>query len=113
MRIASFVMDGRSGYGLVTPAGVLPASAKFTAQFPSLRDVLAAGAGGTPVSVAIRPAADVFLPPGSASAASWIKAAVVAGALATFAVIAGALYFGRRRTRRLPQQVGDPIPDDS
>ncbi|MCB0934858.1 MAG: hypothetical protein KDB55_02425 [Mycobacterium sp.] len=76
-------------------------------------DVLAAGAGGTPVSVAIRPAADVFLPPGSASAASWIKAAVVAGALATFAVIAGALYFGRRRTRRLPQQVGDPIPDDS
>jgi len=75
-------------------------------------DVLAAGAGGTPVSVAIRPPADVFLPPGSA-AASWMKAAVVAGAVATFAVIAGALYFGRRRARRNPAPLADQRTDDS
>ena len=76
-------------------------------------DVLAAGAGGTPVSVAIRPPGDVFLPPGSAVAASWMKAAVVAGAVATFAVIAGALYFGRRRARRNPAPLADQRTDDS
>ena len=76
-------------------------------------DVLAAGAGGTPVSVAIRPPSDVFLPPGSAFGASWIKAAVVAAALATVAAIAGALYFGRRKARRAPEAVGDHSPDDT
>ena len=76
-------------------------------------DVLAAGAGGTPVSVAIRPPSDVFLPPTSAIAASWIKAAVGAAALATIAAIAGALSLGRRKARRTPEPVGDHSPDDS
>ncbi|AEV71900.1 hypothetical protein MycrhN_1279 [Mycolicibacterium rhodesiae NBB3] len=63
-------------------------------------DVLAAGAGGTVANVSIRPASNVFEPASSAGAARWIKVAGAAAVVATIAVIAGALYFGRRRTRR-------------
>ena len=76
-------------------------------------DVLAAGAGGIPANVTIRPADDVFQPAGSDTAVPWIKAAAVAAAVATVAVIAGALYFGRRRTRRTQGPSGVHSADDS
>lgn len=43
MKIASFFMDSLPTFGLVTPAGVLPVSPEFRAQYPDLSSVLSAG----------------------------------------------------------------------
>lgn len=44
MRIASFTFQQQPGYGVVTDAGVRPASPAFRARYPDLKSVLAAGA---------------------------------------------------------------------
>ncbi len=44
MRIASFTFQQQPGYGVVTDAGVGPASPAFRARYPDLKSVLAAGA---------------------------------------------------------------------
>lgn len=67
MRIASFLVEGQPTYGLVTPAGIKPVSSMFSAQFPELRSVLAAGKladiPGNCQSTAFDPEDLVFLPP--------------------------------------------------
>ena len=42
MRIASFIKDGRAGYGLVRSDRLFPASEALTAHWPSVRDLLSA-----------------------------------------------------------------------
>ena len=44
VRLASFIIDGEPGYGLVIDDGILPATPEFRATFPDLRAVLSAGA---------------------------------------------------------------------
>lgn len=44
MRLISFTIDGRDGFGIVTGDGVIDASARLRGEFAGLRDVLAAGA---------------------------------------------------------------------
>ncbi len=68
MKVASFEHAGRTGYGIVTAAGLLPAPADFLDRYPGLRAVLAQDAlaalaqatvGATPLPLdAVR-----FLPP--------------------------------------------------
>jgi len=43
-RLASFAVDGRTHYGLVTDAGIVDLSARHGARYPTLREVIAAGA---------------------------------------------------------------------
>lgn len=43
-RFASFTISGRKGYGLIREDGVVDLSVKFGSQFPTLREVIAAGA---------------------------------------------------------------------
>lgn len=40
-RLASFVHDGRAGYGLVTTKGIVDLSSRFASRWPTLRHVLA------------------------------------------------------------------------
>ncbi|MCV7042286.1 hypothetical protein BST36_24705 [Mycolicibacterium moriokaense] len=78
-------------------------------------DVLAAGAEGVPVNVAIRPAGDIFVPTPSTSAwHSWVAAYVAGGAvLVAVAVLAVGLYLRRRRIRRTRKLVGAHSAGDS
>ena len=43
-RFASFSIGDRTGYGLITDDGVIDLSARYGAQYPTLREVVAAGA---------------------------------------------------------------------
>jgi 2-keto-4-pentenoate hydratase/2-oxohepta-3-ene-1,7-dioic acid hydratase in catechol pathway len=43
-RIATFVADGSAGYGVVTDRGIVDLSARWSKQFPTLREVIAADA---------------------------------------------------------------------
>ena len=43
-RIATFAVDGSTGYGAVTGRGIVDLSARFGKEFPTLREVIAAGA---------------------------------------------------------------------
>ena len=43
-RIASFTIDGQPGYGTIRDTGVVHLSARHGAQWPSLREVIEAGA---------------------------------------------------------------------
>lgn len=43
-RFASFTRNGQAGYGLVTEAGVIDLSARFGTDYPTLREVIEAGA---------------------------------------------------------------------
>jgi len=43
-RLATFTADGRTRYGAVTPAGVVDLSSRHGARWPSLREVIEAGA---------------------------------------------------------------------
>ena len=43
-RIATFAVDGSTGYGAVTDRGIIDLSARFGKELPTLREVVAAGA---------------------------------------------------------------------
>ena len=43
-RIATFVVDGSDRYGAVTDRGVVDLSARWSKEFPTLREVIAADA---------------------------------------------------------------------
>ena len=43
-RIASFSIDGTTRYGAVVEGGIVDLSARFGKDFPTLREVIAAGA---------------------------------------------------------------------
>ncbi|MDR3483581.1 MAG: 2-hydroxyhepta-2,4-diene-1,7-dioate isomerase, partial [Bradyrhizobium sp.] len=43
-RLATFAVDGSPKYGAVTDGGIVDLSAHFGKQFPTLREVIAAGA---------------------------------------------------------------------
>lgn len=67
MKLASFVIDGEPGYGLVVDDGILPATTAFRARFADLRAVLAGAAERQlpdNVDAALSTGADIqFLPP--------------------------------------------------
>ena len=67
MRLASFIIDGERGYGLVVDDAILPATTAFRAQFADVQAVLAAGAMQQlpdNVVAALPASADIlFLPP--------------------------------------------------
>lgn len=76
-------------------------------------DVLAAGAAGTPVNIAIRTAGDASESPQSSASVPWLKAPqVVVGVLAAIAAIAAVaivgviLYLRKRRPRTTPDPIG-------
>lgn len=73
-------------------------------------DVLAAGAGGTPTDVAIRPTGNVFEPPQSGASGLVVGGVVVAGVLAAIAVLAAVLFSRRRRTRAAGSLENQPGP---
>ena len=73
-------------------------------------DVLAAGAGGTPTDVAIRPTGNVFEPPQSGASGLVVGGVVVAGVLAAIAVLAAVLFSRRRRTRAAGSLENQPRP---
>jgi len=43
-RIATFSVDGATRYGAVVEGGIVDLSARFAKEFPTLREVIAAGA---------------------------------------------------------------------
>ena len=43
-RIASYSAGGKTGYGAVTDGGIVDLSARFAKDYPTLREVIAAGA---------------------------------------------------------------------
>ena len=43
-RLATFTVDGRTRYGAVTDSGIVDLSARFESDYPTLREVIAAGA---------------------------------------------------------------------
>lgn len=67
MKIASFLVDGRQTYGVVSTDGVHPVSQEFAARFADLRAVLTADAlpdlAEACATPALDPAAVQFLPP--------------------------------------------------
>jgi 2-keto-4-pentenoate hydratase/2-oxohepta-3-ene-1,7-dioic acid hydratase in catechol pathway len=67
MKIASFLVDGRQTYGVVSTDGVHPVSPEFAARFADLRAVLTADAlpdlADACATPALDPAAVQFLPP--------------------------------------------------
>ncbi|OBB58684.1 hypothetical protein A5757_15685 [Mycobacterium sp. 852013-51886_SCH5428379] len=77
-------------------------------------DVLAAGAGGTPVNVEIR-SADTAEPTPSASSDTQRNAYIAGGVVAALVVLAVALYLisRMRRKRRNPGPAGTPTADGS
>jgi 2-keto-4-pentenoate hydratase/2-oxohepta-3-ene-1,7-dioic acid hydratase in catechol pathway len=68
-RIATYAVDGSAKYGVVTDRGVVDLSARWSKQFPTLREVIAAGALTKLVEDAARLPADnaldtvTWLPP--------------------------------------------------
>lgn len=67
MKIASFLLNGRQTYGMVSSGGVHPVSPEFAARFADLRAVLTAQAlldlADACTNPALDPAAMQFLPP--------------------------------------------------
>ncbi len=43
-RLATFSVDGSTGYGAVVEGGIVDLSARFAKDYPTLREVIAAGA---------------------------------------------------------------------
>jgi 2-keto-4-pentenoate hydratase/2-oxohepta-3-ene-1,7-dioic acid hydratase in catechol pathway len=43
-RLATFSVNGRTGYGVVTDGGIVDLSVRFANEYPTLREVIAAGA---------------------------------------------------------------------
>src|SRR6195952_783934 len=44
MRLATFYVNGGTGYGAITDGGIVDLSARFAKEYPTLREVIAAGA---------------------------------------------------------------------
>ena len=67
MKLASFMIDGQPGYGLVIDGAVRLPGADFRKRFPTLRDLLSANAERELIGTAVEPVPDsatlVFLPP--------------------------------------------------
>ena len=43
-RIATYSVDGKTGYGAVVDGGIVDLSARFGKEYPTLREAIAAGA---------------------------------------------------------------------
>ena len=72
-------------------------------------DVLAAGAAGVPVNVAVRGADNVFLPP-SQGWNRWVIIGVVVALAAAIAILAATLWSSRRRTNDADDVAAGSVP---